>query len=637
MKPILKTFAYGSRHLYQKKRFSLGIVLFLLANGVQANDLRTGASKALGALNGETNEQISVSKLQREVFGRVVDQQGQPVAGVTIKIKGSNTTTSTDKDGRFRIAVGGSALLNISAVGYKTQELPAPSRGELQVRLESSVNDLEEVIVVGYGKQNKALVTGAVSQIGGEALQNRPISRVTQALQGQMPGLNIITGSSGGAPNATQSINVRGFTGLGSTGGPLIVIDGIQGGDINTLNPDDIESISVLKDAASSAIYGSSAPYGVILITTKQGKKGAKPAITYSNNLSWADPINLPKMLNSLDFANLYNEAARNGGRGDIFNQQTIDRIIAYQNGSLATETIQSTASGANEYYTWGNGNANNDWFKIYFKDLAFSQQHNIGVSGGSENTTYYVGLGYNDRSGLYNYGDDRYKRFNVRTNLTTTISKWLDFSIRGSFSKELNNTPNTYAGRTGGNYMHQMARKWPTVPLYNPNGEFAETSDVPLQMGGRAKSTIDKGLLTGEFVFRLAPGWTATTNYTFDGTFQDANSHTKTLYSSRPDGSKYQIGGTFPNAFSRSNYRIQHHIINAFTKYEKQLNDHFFSVMGGFVRDYTEYQSYGASNSQLYSDNIPALTTSYGTAPSISDFVRKLASDGVFTRVNYN
>jgi len=630
MNSIFNAIGYG-QHLHVSKRgiFTIGLSLLLLTHdGPVAYAKPNFSTTRIGIL--------PVS--QSDISGRVVNAKGDPIPGVTVKVKGTTVAASTDSEGKFTIKATGTAVLVISAVGYTSQEKPINGATDVQVVLLDLVSDLEEVVVVGYGKQNKALVTGAVSQIGGEVLQNRSISRVSQALQGQMPGLNVISGSGGGSPNATQKINVRGFTGLGATGAPLIVIDGVQGGDINSLNPDDIENISVLKDAASSAIYGSSAPYGVILITTKQGKKGSKPAITYSNNLSWSQPINIPKMLNSLDFANLYNEAARNGGRSDIFNKETIDRIIAYQNGSLSTETMASTVEGANEYYTWDKSNGNNDWFDVYFKDIAFNQQHNVGVSGGSENTTYYVGLGYNDREGMYKFGDDGYKRFNVRTNITTTLTDWVDFSWRGSFSKELEDGPNTYSGKTGGNYMHQIGRKWPTVPLYNPDGNFSESSDVPLHLdGGRKKSTLDKALLTGEFVFRLAPGWTATTNYTFDAAFQDESAHTKTLYSIRPDGSPYRIGGTFPNGFSRTNYRIQHHIINAFTKYEKQVDDHYFSVMGGFVRDYTEYQKYSVGNNQLYANDLPSLSGTWGPAPSIGDQVRRLSSDGFFGRINYN
>ncbi|SMG21122.1 SusC/RagA family TonB-linked outer membrane protein [Sphingobacterium psychroaquaticum] len=616
--------------------------LLIGASCLLALDSSYATSKNLDKFALATAEWTSTSArlafyAQDLIQGIVTDEAGLPIVGATVSIQGKTIGESTDASGRFTIKASKGDMLVVTSVGYVRQHIQVVG-GAVKVILKSNAENLDEVVVVGYGKQNKSLVTGAVSQIGGEALQNRSISRVSQALQGQLPGLNIQTGTGGGAPGATQSINVRGFTGLGTTASPLIVIDGIQGGDINTINADDIESISVLKDAASSAIYGSSAPYGVILITTKQGKKGAKPVISYNNNLSWAEPINLPKMMNSLDFATLYNEAAKNGGRSPIFSEDALGRIKSYLDGSLKTETIASTLPGANEYLAWGESNANNDWFKVYFKDLSFSQQHNVNVSGGSDHTKYFIGLGYNDRNGMYKFGSDDYKRFNVRTNITTIISKMLDFSLRGSFSKELEDGPNTYSGKTGGNYMHQIARKWPTVALFNPDGNYSDPSDVLLHKdGGRRRTTVDKALLTGEFVFRLAPGWTATTNYTFDGTFQDLNSHTKTLFTVRPDGSQAQIGGTFPNGFSRSNYRVEHHIINAFTKYDKQVDDHFFSVMGGYVRDLNSYQYYAASNNQLYSDNVPALSLTYGVAATVSDQVRRLASDGFFGRFNYN
>ncbi|ULT28156.1 carboxypeptidase-like regulatory domain-containing protein [Sphingobacterium sp. E70] len=160
----------------------MGVVLFLLANGAQATALRTGIPE-IPAPNGALTEETNLTKLQRELSGRIVDQQGQPVSGVTVKVKGSSVTTSTDKDGRFHITVATNAILNISAVGYKAQELSAPGSGELQVRLESSVNDLEEVIVVGYGTQKKTNLTGAVASIGGERLENRSVPTITQALQ----------------------------------------------------------------------------------------------------------------------------------------------------------------------------------------------------------------------------------------------------------------------------------------------------------------------------------------------------------------------------------------------------------------------------------------------------------------------
>jgi len=579
---------------------------------------------------------------QTRISGIVRDAQQNAVPGVNVVLSETTNGTTTDSEGNFILSVPNlNGKLVISSIGYQRQEVQIGGRQMVEIQLLESAALLNEAVVIGYGTQKKVNLTGATEQIGSEILQNRPVTRISQALQGAVGNLNVTTGAAGGAPNATQSINIRGYTGLGTSGSPLIVIDGIQGGDLNSINPSDIESITVLKDAASSAIYGSSAPYGVILVNTKQGKKGKGASITYNNNLSWAQAINLPKMVNSLDFANLYNEAYKNAGRAPSFDEATIQRIKDYQSGKITNETIADPTPGSNAWLTWASSNANHDWFKVYFKDFAFSQQHNVGVTGGSEKTTYYVGGGYNYRGGMYNFGTDTYKRFNIRANITSDLTRWLGFSFRSSASRQLYDTPNLYGSKTGGGneaYMHQIARKFPTVALFNPDGNYSATSDVLLhEQGGRNKTVTDQVMLTGEFNAKLAKGWTATVNYTLDGSFYDSQSHQKTLYESLPDGSKAVIGGTSPSSFSRGNERNFHHIINAFTTYEKQLGGHYLKLLGGFVADLTEFQSYSASNSLLYSDNIPSLNTSYGTSPTIGDNIRKLASEGFFGRANYN
>lgn len=572
------------------------------------------------------------------VRGRILDDKGEPVPGTTIQVKGSKVAAISNGEGYFRLSnVADDAVLVVSNIGFQRQEVALAGRSRVDIKFLPEISQLENVVVVGYGTQKKVNLTGAVTQVSGKVLENRPMTRISQGLQGMVAGLNILTNSSGGAPNATQSINIRGYTGLGATGGPLIVIDGIQGGDINAINPSDVESISVLKDAASTAIYGSSAPYGVILITTKRGKPGQPTRITYDNNLSWAQPINLPKMLNSLDFANLYNEAFVNAGKAPFFNDETIERIKAYQAGTLTTQTIKNP-NAPNGWNNWNTGNANNDWFKIYFKKSSFSQQHNISVSGASDKSTYYIGVGYNNRAGMYNFGDDDFKRFNIRANLSSNITNWLTFNFRSTVSRTLFNTPNVYSGQTGGNYMHQFARKFPTVSLINPDGHYSDESNVLLHLqGGRNKSTEDQPVMTGEFQINPVKGWNITANYTFDGSFYDANNHLKTVYVYLPDGSTAASGGTTPNSFSRSNNRYEHHIVNVFSSYEKQLNRHNLKLLGGFTSELTNFTSYSASNSQLYSNDIPSLSLTYNTNPSVSDGIRRLAVAGFFGRFNYN
>ncbi|KYP14048.1 TonB-dependent receptor [Flavihumibacter sp. CACIAM 22H1] len=568
--------------------------------------------------------------------GVIRNASGEPIAGVTLQNKSQNQTVVTDALGKFRIPAKKGDQLQISAIGYKTRNLVINQLDQAEFSLETSAAELEEAVVVAYGTQKKANLTGAVDQVSGKTLQNRPVNNIGQALQGVIGNLNVTTNTSGGAPNALPSINIRGYTGFGIAGAPLVVIDGVQGGDLNSINPADIESVSVIKDAAASAIYGSSAPYGVLLISTKKGSKGKAPVLTYNNNLNWASPINLPKMLNSLEFAEIYNDAFINAGRGPVYSEDAIARIKAYQAGQLGTETVQ--VPNTNAWDSWGNANANHDWFKIYFADNVFSQQHNLGVNGGTGGTTYYMGLGYLEKNGLYNFGDEKFRRFNLRANLSTAVNTWLTVNLRSSLSREKFNTPNTYSTRTGGNYMHQIARKWPSVALYNPDGNYSQQSDIMLhEEGGRNITTTDFALLTGELVFKLAKGWNLTSNYTLDGNYTDGSSHYKTLYHILPDGSSSVLSGTNPSSFNRSSVRSEHQIFNLFSSYEKSFGLHDFRLLGGYVRESWNYQSFGAGNQQLYSDNIPSLSLTYSTAPSVTDLIRKLGSEGIFGRFNYS
>ncbi len=259
------------------------------------------------------------------IKGIVTDKEGKALPGVTIRIKNSNIGTVTDAEGHFQIDVAGNnTVLQISFLGFRTQEVVVGSRSELNLVLEASASNLNGLVVVGYGTQKKVDLTGAVDQVSGERLESRPITNVSEGLQGVMANLNVYTTYSGGAPGATKSINIRGYTGLGSSASPLILVDGVPA-DINSINPADIESITVLKDAASSAIYGSRAPYGVVLIKTKQGKKGQPLTVSLNSNFSFSQPIDYPKMMNSLQFVTIYNEAFKNAGQSLGFTEVGAD------------------------------------------------------------------------------------------------------------------------------------------------------------------------------------------------------------------------------------------------------------------------------------------------------------------------
>ncbi len=584
---------------------------------------------------------VSFAQAQvQTITGTVTDPNSLPLPGVYVIIKGQEKGTTTDFNGNYSIEATQGDILQFSYVGFSTQEATVGSSATINIVLQQSTQ-LDEVVVVGYGTQKKVNATGAVATIGNDILKDRPMTRLTEGLQGAVANLNISTNYGGGAPNATQSINIRGYTGLGSTSqGPLVVIDGVQGGDINALNPSDIKSISVIKDAAAAAIYGSSAPYGVILITTKRGEKG-KMRITYNSTLTFNTPMGMPEMMNSLDHALLYNEASRHAGGADIFSQETINRIKLYQAGILKTETQASPDSDTWLY--WGGANANNDWFDIFYKDVQLVQQHNLSISGGSEKTQYYVGLGYNNHPGMLKYGDDVYKRYNIRANIASQVNDWLKVGIRTYYSKETYDAPWSGGGRTGSNWMHQIARKWPSIPVYTPATpnapkHYAEVSDIGfMEEGGRHIEDWDKPVLTGEVILTPLKGLTATMNYTYEADISNTSDHIKTVYYPQPSGTLSPIDYTYPNQFSRSALFNKHYIFNAFASYQTHVKKHNFKLLVGYVNELYDNLSFNGGNKNLYTDNVPSISTTYGKSPYISDSKNQLATEGVFGRFNYN
>ena len=267
---------------------------------------------------------------QSTIHGNVVDATGEPVMGAAVQVKGSTFGTITDFDGNFELQTSSQATLVISYLGYTTQEVALKGQTNVNVTLKEDTQALEEVVVVGYGTQKKVNLTGAVGVTNAEAIEFRPVTNATQALQGLVPGLQITQSS--GSLEKSPTMNIRGTAtiGEGSSGSPLVLIDGMEG-DLNTVNPQDIESISVLKDAAASSIYGSRAPFGVILVTTKSGQAG-KMQINYNNNFRWGSPIVKMHQMDSYSFANYFNEAARNTSNNttdNIFTAETLSRILA--------------------------------------------------------------------------------------------------------------------------------------------------------------------------------------------------------------------------------------------------------------------------------------------------------------------
>lgn len=551
------------------------------------------------------------------VSGKVTDDKGLALPGVTVLIKGTKNGTVTDKNGYYSINVADNkAVLQFRFIGFVTREEQVNERNEINIVLTPDNNNLNEVVVVAYGVQKKVDLTGAVSQISGKELQDRPVANVSQALQGMIAGLNVTTNGGGGAPDATKSLNVRGFTGLdGSLAGPLVLVDGVET-NINSINANDIASISLLKDVASSAIYGSRAPNGVLLITTKEGKKNQAPELTYTDNFSFAQPLNLPVMSNSLVFAKTYNEAALNGGLAPIFPDDVLARIAAYIKDPQHTPTtIVTPGTTTWSNYSYPYGNANNDWYKIFFKSWVPNQQHNLSLTGGGDRVTYFVGVGTNDNKGLYNYFKDSYKRDNVRFNLAADINKYVSFSLKTTYSQENDNNPQTQ----GQNPIQGIYRTWPIIALTDPNGGGDGLNFVTrYSQDGRFITRINDSRINGNITIKPLPGWNIIGDYSYDyNTSNFTGSYfpyffATTTSTQNTDGSASSVEkqNTFTNYWT----------YNVFTSYEKNINGHYFKILGGEQAEENTYSLLNGYNNFLYSNSLPSLALTSGPNPTTTD-----------------
>ena len=379
---------------------------------------------------------MNISQQNGKVTGTVVDDLG-PVAGASVVVKGTTNGNITDMDGNFTLeGVKNGDIIQISFIGYTTQEIKYTGQSTLQIKLAEDTQKLEEVVVVGYGVQKKVNLTGAVGIADSEILEDRPIGNIAQGLQGAIPNLNIDFAS--GNPNAATTFNVRGATSLNG-GQALLLVDGVETSDLSLLNPQDIESVSVLKDAASASIYGARAAFGVVLITTKKGKKEQKVQINYNNNFSWSMASRLPDGVSSDKWIRAMNQANVNNGSGQYFKDehvQAVDDFIAGR-GPSAFYTTDNSITAAGQWAYAGN----TDWFDVMYKP-SFMQQHNASISGGSDKTTYYGSIGYKGQDGILQYGTDKYKRINMSFNFSTQITKWLEVTFRTKYNRNTSDYP---------------------------------------------------------------------------------------------------------------------------------------------------------------------------------------------------
>ncbi len=576
--------------------------------------------------------------------GRVVNEKGEALEGVSVQVKGSATGTFTNGDGSFSIAVTAeNAVLVFSFVGYTAQEISVNGRSAVDAVLRLASN-LDEVVVVGFAQQKKVNLTGSVSVIDGKDIESRAVTTVAQAVQGLATGLEIGQSSYGGSLEGSfsQEFNIRGVNtiGQGSSGGPLILIDGAVG-TLNHLSPNDIESISILKDAAASSIYGSRAPFGVILVTTKRGSKG-KPVVVYNNNFRSTRPMNFPETADSYRWALFINDASNNSGAPDFVGPDRMQRIQDYIAGkpgltNLPIDPGNPTrwAGGSSE------GNDNLDWWKVVFRPSAPAHEHTVGVRGGGENVKYYISGNMLDQTGLLNLGGDGLKRYNVTANLDANISHWITFGFNGKFSREDYDRPSHFEDR----FMQYMSRIQPANPLYDPNGNLYDVTVDRLsiiKVGGRYNRIIDASSSQFRLTMEPVKGWKIHGRYYYQLSDRFARTVKLVTYAHDVEGNPYvaEPDNFVSDYIERNDYISQDY----YTEYGKSVNGHNFNIMAGFQSELNKFRNGSATRVGLIITDNPTINITTGqtlsgsvVAPSVSGGETDWATAGYFGRLNYN
>jgi len=580
-----------------------------------------------------------------KVEGTVGDAQG-PLPGVSVLVKETSVGTISDANGHYKLDAAKNAVLVFTYIGYTAVEVPLASHTQkangiytVNVTLNNKENNLDEVVVVGFGTQKKVNLTGAVATVDAKVLENRPVRNATQALQGLVTGLNI--SQNNGSLESNPSINIRGTGTIGnSSSSPLIMVDGMEG-SLNAINPQDIENISVLKDAAASAVYGSRAAFGVILITTKRGKAG-KLSVNYNNNLRSAAPVLMPKMMDSYTFGLYFNDASQNGGSAPFFSPEHLQRIQDYQNGTINTSVIPNPNNKLYWADGYGYGNANVDWYQTMFRKKTLSQEHNFSLSGGSEKTQLYLSGNYMGQQGLMRFNKDDFTRYGATAKLNSKVTDALSVNYSTRFIREDYNRPSNL---TNGFYQDLGRQGWPTLPLYDPNGYLFSSPSPALGMaeGGKDRNQTDYLYQQLQLVLEPVKGWK---------TFGEVNYRTRNdfrhwdvqrTYNHDVNGNPY-VYNTNSEVYEYA-YKENYFNANLYSEYNRSFaGKHFVKLMGGFQTEMTKYRNLSAQRNGIIVASIPTIATTSGTdangvavAPSVAGTYQRWATAGFFSRLNYD
>ena len=581
---------------------------------------------------------------KRRIKGNVSDAKGEPIVGATISEKGGTGGAITDINGDFALELTPRNLVTVSYVGFKPQTVK-PTEG-MHVTLDEQTRGLDEVVVIGYGTKKKANLIGAVSTVGAEELKDRPVTNLGQMLQGQVPNLNISFGT--GTPGESATLNIRGKTSLTNSGAPLVLIDGVEG-SIDRINPNDIESVSVLKDAASAAIYGARAGFGVVLITTKSNKDG-QAHINYNGRFSFSAPTTKTDFMTvGYDVARLVDEfntaktgSSYSGLNADDYKMLEKRRYDTTENPARPWVVVDPQ-DGRYHYY------GNFDWYNYIFNFSQPTWNHNLNVSGGTDKMNYMISGGMNDHDGLYALNTDKYSTRTLMAKFNAEVTPWLRvFSTASLFKSKYKQAGYDYEG--GGNVGNLVFHAMPWIVPVNPDGTnvylLPNNKDKPadgfaamLRTGngftqvGKTEQTYAIGA-----VLKVMEGLEITGKLTYRNYAKEKQARAANIqYAIRPNEVLTASGWPFNNKLKDGRDTYENYVYDLYANFHRTFADvHNVSAVVGSNYERGHYKFVEPSGEDLTSDVLNDLALSTG-AKGVKSSQNEFALMGYFARLSYD
>lgn len=554
-----------------------------------------------------------VQQSTKKIHGKVLDAEGLPVIGANVTQKGTTNGTITDIDGNFVLQVPKGASVVVSYIGYITQELVINTNTDYEVVLKADTQALDEIVVVGYGTQKKVNLTGSVATIKSDQLKNRAATNVTNLLAGQMPGITVLQ-SSGQPGMDTGALRVRGIGTMNSGSSAMVVVDGVES-SMDSVDPNDIDNISILKDAAASAIYGVRAANGVILITTKKGAQG-KAKVSYDGYVGWQEATRIPNFLGSYDFATLMNEAYRNDG----VNEESLP---------FNASDLQKFKDGSDPY-----NYANSDWLGELLSESGMYHNHHLAVTGGNQGVHYAVSFGFHQKEGLI--PNTNYTKINFRANLDAAINNRLSFNLnlaghRGDMEAPADGVDNI---------IHFAYRETPITPIQAPDGHYVRFKNEHNSIASARESGISQTFNYGfsgsvGLEYKILDGLKLRGNASTRYGLNEASTHNKTMSYYSPGN--FETLKKTTNSVSNSDSKTLELNLQAYLDYNKTFGKHSISALLGYSQIYNKYRYLYAYRKNLPDSNsLDQIGAGEETGQKNNGYETEYALRSGFARLNY-